>query len=854
MSEISLVQGLPNDPALRVAVQQLLDQGYDPAAISGIMPQLTSSDMDVRLAGMESLNETPAPAAPSLQEFRDIDFQSLYNDIIAGRGGTLDPTRFSNPERVQSFLNVAERKRGQAEQSAAAAADAAAAQAEQARQAQIQQQAEQARIQQEEATRQAEAQRQALIQQVATLQAEAQPAAQQNIRGKTIEFGSQSSDPDPDPAPPAINTAPSLAQVLTQSTDSNQSTAQEQLSQTLADRSNVNTAPAAVNNATDQLSSSQSDAMAQIEAQMASLAQAQSAFSAQQQGFTNQQATGNQNQQAFFDQPRQDLLQQQQNLLAAPNIQMPAITDFSDFLRFPVMALAEQNAANPFQLGAQQDQAFNAALGNAINPQQISDGSSFVNALQGQLNQMFQDPTSLGMDQTALQELIQKAQSGLEGVNPFDTRMNDILAGPQAQLDLQFQEAQDNLMNAAGVGNDFGSPAFAAQLRKLSEDKARAGLDLRSQFGIQAAQADMGLPGIQQGNMINALQTQLGNQQGIQGMMGNQVNQFGTALGNLQNQQFGQANMQNQNIGLMQNAANSLTNSQLQQQAAQQSQIANLAALQGQEFGQVQQQMEMQNQVSQGLNQQYFDFLNAQQAANTTGQYLQDQGLQLGNQALGGFSQPNTGAAMSGLSMLTGNLAGPAAAGQEQQDAFTQGLVGMVPRLQAMFGGSGLPQIGDSQVGASPGFGSPQVGDSSFGLPQGNQNGFMFQEEFAPNPITAGTMNPFDPQFQGMGGNVGGGANYSNSLMPGTVSQGYGGFNPQPMQMGFAGLDSGFGLQPSGQRSNYGSPSTGALYGRGGGYTGTGGFAPQLQPYSAGAAPNMTQPWGPSATDRQMGI
>jgi hypothetical protein len=399
---------------------------------------------------------------------------------------------------------------------------------------------------------------------------------------------------------------------------------------------------------------------------------------------------------------------QQRTVLNAPNIQMPAVTDFSDFLRFPTMALAERNAANPFQLGNQQDMAYNAALGNAMNQVKLADGTSFVQALQSRLNNSMLNPGSLGMDRGAIQHLLQSAQGQIGAANPYDTRREAILAGPQAALQQRYKEAQENLTSAAGVGNDLGSPAFAEQQRKLAADLMRERMNLESQFGIQAAGADMELPGQRQAALSDALNTQLTNNQGIQTMLGNQINEFGIGLQGLQNQQLAQREATNENIAQLQTSANSLSDSQLAQQQAQMNQIMNLGQLQQNQFNQTRTTMQDQSQVAQSLMQQYYDFLAQQQGAFTDAQGRYDEGLTLGNNAMGGFAQPNVGAALGAMTGLTGDFGNAAQAGAEGQ----QNLLAAVGKM-----GQGLWNEYGPGAGDGAGAGNAAGGVSAPTLP-----------------------------------------------------------------------------------------------------------------------------------------
>jgi hypothetical protein len=81
----------------------------------------------------------------------------------------------------------------------------------------------------------------------------------------------------------------------------------------------------------------------------------------------------------------------------------------------------------------------------------------------------------------------------LQESNPFDVRMQSIIAGPEAELDKKYKDAENALIHQYATlseGNPMDSPRFREELRLLQESKAREKLGITSQFQQQAAALD----------------------------------------------------------------------------------------------------------------------------------------------------------------------------------------------------------------------------------------------------------------------------------------------------------------------------------------------------------------------------
>jgi len=118
---------------------------------------------------------------------------------------------------------------------------------------------------------------------------------------------------------------------------------------------------------------------------------------------------------------------------------------------------------------------------------------------------------------------IPAAIEALGAANPYDVRRDEILGGQQAMIDEEYKKARELLVHQAGVMNRLESPAFAANLKELTNDYTLAKLGLQSQFGREAAAADEGIRRGRVQDVLGAIdpefqrtQTQLGSQAGLQ--------------------------------------------------------------------------------------------------------------------------------------------------------------------------------------------------------------------------------------------------------------------------------------------------------------------------------------------------
>lgn len=88
--------------------------------------------------------------------------------------------------------------------------------------------------------------------------------------------------------------------------------------------------------------------------------------------------------------------------------------------------------------------------------------------------------------------LIDRVMGALDAPNPYDTRRDAMMRGPTSQIQRNWEQANEDLLNRFGVmGMD--TPALAAQARKLDEAKALQMDNLESQWAGMAAGQDEGI-------------------------------------------------------------------------------------------------------------------------------------------------------------------------------------------------------------------------------------------------------------------------------------------------------------------------------------------------------------------------
>ena len=112
------------------------------------------------------------------------------------------------------------------------------------------------------------------------------------------------------------------------------------------------------------------------------------------------------------------------------------------------------------------------------------------------------------------QPLMEDLVKALGTANPFDTRRDTILAGPQAALAKAAEAARSQLQHIGGLeGRGIGHPAFRQSLIDLESEIARAGLDIESQFGLEAARSDETLRRDRLGDISKELTGEFGRTQ-----------------------------------------------------------------------------------------------------------------------------------------------------------------------------------------------------------------------------------------------------------------------------------------------------------------------------------------------------
>ena len=76
------------------------------------------------------------------------------------------------------------------------------------------------------------------------------------------------------------------------------------------------------------------------------------------------------------------------------------------------------------------------------------------------------------------------------GVNPYDTRRDAIVKGQMSRVDEYYDDQMDQIRHEFGSTMREGSPLYRDRLKSLTDDRARAKLDIESQFGLEAARSD----------------------------------------------------------------------------------------------------------------------------------------------------------------------------------------------------------------------------------------------------------------------------------------------------------------------------------------------------------------------------
>jgi len=191
------------------------------------------------------------------------------------------------------------------------------------------------------------------------------------------------------------------------------------------------------------------------------------------------------------------------------------VSDFSQALLGP----AYQQLLGQLDQAGIRDQAlplFEEALTSLRNQQGgdplAESGFSDLRSLIGTTatNRLDQNVSQYGAGQNILNQITGAAQ-GLEGAaNPYDTRMQALIEGPLNQIDQDFDEAEQNLINRFAVEGKLDLPEYRFELERLQRDRALAKGNIRSQFAQRAAGTDITLTNQRLGALNQALEGALG--------------------------------------------------------------------------------------------------------------------------------------------------------------------------------------------------------------------------------------------------------------------------------------------------------------------------------------------------------
>ena len=154
--------------------------------------------------------------------------------------------------------------------------------------------------------------------------------------------------------------------------------------------------------------------------------------------------------------------------------------------------LVGKSTMSPEDIERQQQASMGGGIGggvanNVIAPTQPVDPSIYQDAVFDQ--PILDMPEIIDYSEMMRAPLIDRVMGALDAPNPYDTRRDAMLRGPTNQIQRNWEQANENLMNRFGVmGMD--TPALYAQARKLDEAKALQMDNLESQWAGLAAGQD----------------------------------------------------------------------------------------------------------------------------------------------------------------------------------------------------------------------------------------------------------------------------------------------------------------------------------------------------------------------------
>lgn len=504
------------------------------------------------------------------------------------------------------------------------------------------------------------------------------------------------------------------------------------------------------------------------------------------------------------------------------NLKMPdQIGQATDAYNNAISGLSGMTNYSPQQVAAQNAAASQASAQQGSAQQASSQGYSATNmsapeaakvqdytAAQADVNQMKQ-PKDVSTTATKEQQMTGPAAVQAKALQNFqmqgpgswtdpgvsqkymDPYKQGVIDIAKRQKEVDYQKQMAGINAQAASAGAFGGARQAMERSQASKDYQQQLQDLETQGMSQAYQSGMGQYGAesglsQQANIQN-LQAMLGVQQtgsaqDLQAALANQGMDYNTALQNLQARMGTQQFNANQNLqGQLANQQAGLTTGQANLGAAQQTSLANQAALnqQRQQYVQNALQSEMQRYGGQltAAQQNQIAQNAASQFTAAAGNTASLTNAQLGTQASLTNAQLGTQAAMQNASLGTqaslANAQNALQAGMANQAAGLSanqqnlGAYGMMGNMATGLGNLGATQsqIGLNNIGAMGNLAQSWQALGQSGLDATTNNARYFLS--MPSTINSGALNAINSQPS-----TAGNTNTTGSNKPGTFKRG----------------------------------------------------------------------------------
>ena len=294
---------------------------------------------------------------------------------------------------------------------------------------------------------------------------------------------------------------------------------------------------------------------------------------------------------------------------------MDPILDYTGRLEEPLIKEVEENLGTP---GYDFTEAGDNTLLSSLEGQYGVGGA-------GQLGKeaITQDPNSL-------QSALLGNANRIDAANPYDTRRDDIIAGQDSEVDRMYDQEFARIQNEFAVNNNLGSPAYTQALQDMQDQKARAKLGIRSEFGRTAAAQDESMASGRLDDITGAINTSRAGQVSEEAIQANRRAGAQATGGYMGTTEFDQ----------------DLRGSALEE-GVRRGRVQDTGQALDRERSHVDRQMMYQQQLQQAANDDYYRNLKAEEDAMYRPFQYQDAGLALAGGALG---SPGTdmGAAIRG--------------------------------------------------------------------------------------------------------------------------------------------------------------------------------------------------------------